>query len=253
MPDEDSSADGPTTDDAAAFSASISTDGVAFDDSDAALLRAVDEFGSVSGAAAELDRSRARALSRLETLEEAFDDLVSRQRGGPDGGGSQLTAAAHDLLGQFERLCAALAGTASATESVFHGTVRERQGELAVVETGAGGVRALAVDDPIPETTVEVSVRSDAVTLHAPGESPPPDATSARNRFDGTAVSVVRGDAVTEVRVRVGADAQLTALVTADSASRLDLTEGCRVVASFKATATRAVPSDATRAVPSDE
>lgn len=267
MPDEDSSTDGPTTDDAptagdrpvaddaptvggkspaddaAAFSASISSDGVAFDDSDATLLRTVEEFGSVSGAAAELGRSRARALTRLETLEEAFGDLVYRQRGGPDGGGSRLTGAARNLLGRFDRLRAALAGTAGATESVLHGTVRERQGELAVVETAAGRVRALAVDDPVPGTAVDVSVRSDAVTLHAPGESPPPDATSARNRLDGTAVAVTRGDAVVEVGVAVGGDEPLTALVTAESAARLDLTEGCSVVASLKATATRAVPS----------
>ncbi len=88
-----------------------------------------------------------------------------------------------------------------------------------------------------------MSVRSDAVTLHAPGESPAPDATSARNRLDGTAVAVTRGDAVVEVGVAVGGDESLTALVTAESAARLDLTEGCSVVASLKATATRAVPS----------
>ena len=45
--------------------------GVEFDGRDAALLRAVDAAGSVAGAASALGRSRARALSRIETLEGA--------------------------------------------------------------------------------------------------------------------------------------------------------------------------------------
>lgn len=229
--------------DAASFTASIDTDGVTFDQSDAALLRAIDEAGSVSGAAAELGRSRARALTRLETLEKAFGDLVVRRRGGADGGGSRLTAGADQLLARFERLCAALAGAAGATESVLHGTVTDRDGELAVVRTDAGEVRALVADDVSSGTAVDVSVRSDAVTLHAPEESPPPDATSARNRFDCTATTVSRGASVVEVVLAVGEDETLHALVTADSVEKLDLREGATVVATFKATATRAVPT----------
>ncbi|WP_435062190.1 TOBE domain-containing protein [Halobaculum sp. EA56] len=231
----------------AAFEASLTAPGATFDGGDAALLRAVAAAGSVSGAAAELGRSRARALSRLETLEDAFGDLVERRRGGADGGGSELTPAARALLARFDRLTAALAGTAGAAESVFGGTVAGREGELVVVDTDAGTLRALAVGDPDPAAgdRVQASVRADAVTLHDPGETPPADATSARNRFTGVASAVDRGDAVVEVRVDVGAGEPLSALVTTDSADRLGLREGGEVVASFKATATRATRTDA--------
>ncbi|MFC7096967.1 TOBE domain-containing protein [Halobaculum marinum] len=238
---------GGADDGAAGFEASLVADGVTFDGRDAALLRAIAAAGSVSGAAAELGRSRARALSRLETLEGAFGDLVDRRRGGAGGGGSRLAENATALLARFDRLTAALAGTAGATESVFEGVVTGRDGELALVDTDAGAVRALAVGDPTPATgdRVQVSVRADAVTLHDPTETPSPDATSARNRFEGVATAVDRGDAVVDVHIDVGANATLSALVTVDSADRLGLTVGSDVVVSFKATATRATVTTA--------
>ncbi|MFC6786557.1 TOBE domain-containing protein [Halobaculum halobium] len=239
----------------AGFEASLTAGEVTFDGRDAALLRAIAAAGSVSGAASDLGRSRARALSRLETLEAVFGDLVARRRGGADGGGSRLTENATSLLARFERLTAALAGTAGAAESVFEGAVADRDGELAVVETDAGTLRALAVGDPdpTPDDAVQVSVRADAVTLHDPGETPSPDATSARNRFAGVASAVRRGDAVVDVQVDVGADGPLAALVTVDSADRLGLRQGSDVVASFKATATRATAARATDSAESGE
>jgi molybdate transport system regulatory protein len=227
----------------AAFDVGVRAGDVTFDGRDAALLRAVSEAGSVRGAAESLGRSRARALSRLDDLEAAFGDLVERRRGGADGGGTTLTPAARDLLARHARLGAALAGTAGAAESVFEGTVTAREGELAVVETAAGALRALAVGDPTPTEgdSVQVSVRADAVTLHDPEATPSPDATSARNRCSGTTTGVERGDAVADVTVDVGAGDPLAALVTVDSADRLSLAEGVAVVASFKATATRAI------------
>ncbi len=233
----------PLEADTASFTAAITTEEATFDGDDAALLRAVDETGSVAGAAAALGRSRARALTRLEQVEESFGSLVERHRGGADGGGSRLTDDARALLARFDRLCAALAGTAGARESVLRGEVRRRDGELAVVDTEAGAVRALAVDDPDAGTTVEVSVRSDTVTVHAAEASPPPDATSARNQFEGTTVAVDHGAAVVEVTVAITDDARLRALVTAESQSRLTLEPDTPVVVSFKATATRAVPT----------
>ncbi|GAA0206477.1 TOBE domain-containing protein [Halobaculum roseum] len=239
---------GPNGDEGTAgFEASLTAGEATFEGHDAALLRAIAAAGSVSGAASDLGRSRARALSRLEALESAFGDLVDRRRGGADGGGSSLTANAESLLARFERLTAALAGTAGAAESVFDGGVTGREGELAVVDTDAGPLRALAVGDPEPADgdAVQVSVRADAVTLHEPSGTPSPDATSARNRFPGVAAAVDRGDAVVEVRIDVGAGEPLSALITVDSADRLGLHEGSEVVASFKATATRATRTNA--------
>lgn len=239
---EETASDGARAPTAATVSVGLSVGQTTFEAADAALLRAVDDGGSVRAAATTLGRSRARALNRLETLEAAFGALVERRRGGADGGGSRLTPDARELLERFDRLQAALAGTARNTESVIRGRVARREGELAVVETSLGAVRAVAVDDPDPGAAVTVSVGADAVTLHDPAGAPTPDATSARNRFDGEVRSADRGDAVVTVVVGVGEET-VTALVTAESADRLALADGDPVTVSFKTTATRAVPT----------
>jgi len=229
----------------AGFEARLRAGDVALGEADVALLRAVAEHGSVSGAAEALGRSRARALGRLETLEEGFGPLVERQRGGRGGGGSRLTDGARDLLAQYDRLCAALSGTAGVSETVLEGTVTETTGELGLVETPAGPVRALVIDERGLQTeyegaTVQVSVRADAVTLHAPSDAPPGGGTSARNRFAGTVVQLDVGEAVARVGLDVGLDDPVLALVTVESVDRLSLSVGDDVVATFKATATRA-------------
>ncbi|MFB6173570.1 MAG: TOBE domain-containing protein [Halobacteriales archaeon] len=233
----------------ASVDAQLRAGGVAFTAADASLLRAVDEAGSVSGAAEALERSRARALDRIETLEEAFGSLVERRRGGATGGGSDLTDRARDLLAQFDRLRATLAGTATVEERVLPGTVRERDGELGVVETAAGAVRARLValpdrDPPTVGDAVQVGVRSDAVTLQSPADSPPADATSARNRFEGEVTGVDRRTAIARVAVAVGGPDPLVATLTHESLDRLALAAGSPVVVTFKATATRAIAAE---------
>jgi molybdate transport system regulatory protein len=204
------------------------------------LLRAVDEHGSLNAAATALERSFAHAQRRIVALEEAFGSLVERRRGGAGGGGSELTANARDLLARFDRLSAEFSGVADATLSVFSGEVRARDGELASVSVSAGHVLALVPREVREGADVQVSVRADAITVELPDESPAPDATSARNRFEGGVAEVVRGEAVGRVSVAVG-DETLVALLTTDSIDRMALEAGDDVVVSFKATATRAI------------
>jgi molybdate transport system regulatory protein len=223
----------------AAFDAGLSAAGVEFAESDARLLRAVHEHGSLNRAADALDRSYSRSQQRVVELEEAFGRLVERTRGGSGGGGSTLTGTARGLLREFDRLQAEFTGVAEAEETVLPGTVVDSTGELATVETDPGRIRAI-----VPATTpdVRLSVRADAVTLHAP-DAVPERETSARNRFGGEVSRVETGAALARVTVDVGADTDLTALVTRASADALDLAPGVQVVASFKATATRAFPA----------
>ncbi|WP_195156036.1 TOBE domain-containing protein [Halococcus agarilyticus] len=225
----------------AGFEARLRADGVSFEARDAALLRAVDEHHSLNAAADALERSFSRAHARITALEEEFGPLVERQRGGVGGGGSELTDDARDLLARFERLRAAYAGTASVAETVLDGRITERDGELATVETAAGTVRALA---PEAAERVEVTLRADAVTLHVPDDVPASGEMSARNRLRGEAVDLVPGETIVRVGVDVGADAPLTVLVTHDALGALDLAVGDPVVASFKATATRATAAE---------
>ncbi|GAD52774.1 DNA-binding domain of ModE / Molybdate-binding domain of ModE [Halarchaeum acidiphilum MH1-52-1] len=225
----------------AGFDARLHGDDVAFGARDAALLRAIDDAGSLNAASERLGRSYSRAHERLGALEDAFGPLVERTRGGPSGGGTTLTEEARTLLARFERLRTGYAATAETTAAVLDGTVTERTGELGVVDTDAGEIRALVPPDA---DRVEVSVRADAVTLHDPDATPTADATSARNRFEGVVTAVESGDAVARVVVDVGADTPLDALLTTDSVERLAVEPGRRVVASFKATATRATPTE---------
>jgi molybdate transport system regulatory protein len=224
----------------AGFEAHLQVGEETFDGRDAVLLRAVADQGSLNAAASALGRSYSRAHGRIGDLEAQAGSLVERERGGSEGGGSRLTENARELLAQFDRLQAALEVTATTERLVLDGTVRDRDGDLVTVETAAGTVRALALT---PADDVEVSFRSDAVTLHAPESAPAEGETSARNRFEGDVLSVERGDGTALARIDVCARDSLAVRITETSLRELELSAGERVVASFKATATRATAS----------
>lgn len=218
---------------------------VEFDQRDAALLREVGRAGSVARASSTLGRSRARALARIEVLEEEFGALVERRRGGSDGGGSRLTGTATDLLTRFSRLQRALSAAAAVPETVLDGRVESVDGELATVATDLGAVSGrhggLAAGD-----RVQARLAADAVTVLAPDVDPAEGATSARNRFDAVVRGVDPGETVATVALDID-DVPVRALVTTESADRLELAAGRRVLASWKATATPLVREPQTR------
>ncbi len=228
------------------FDPYLRIDDVTVDRSDVAMLRAIDDCGSLSGAADALERSYPRVQQRVVELEEAIGPLVERTRGGADGGGSSLTATARDLLARFDRLVAAYEGVARVDETVLSGPVVDRDGELATVETAVGEVLAVV---PADAGTAAVTIRSDAVSLHAPSDAPPAEGTSVRNRFSGTVAWLEAGDAVARVGIELedeshtdgDAPVELVALVTRRSVDALGLEPGRAIVASVKATAVRGV------------
>ncbi|OLZ41389.1 molybdenum-binding protein [Natrinema saccharevitans] len=226
------------------FEPYLRIDDVTVDRSDVAMLRAIDDRGSLSGAAEALERSYPRLQQRVVELEDAIGPLVERTRGGAGGGGSSLTDRARDLLARFDRLVAAYEGVARVDETVLSGPVVDRDGELATVATDAGEVLAVV---PSEAATASVTVRSDAVSLHAPDEVPRAEGTSVRNRFPGTVSWHEAGDAVARVGIDLETDegdaddAELVALVTRRSVDALGLEPGRSIVASVKATAARGV------------
>jgi len=240
-PGDPSSGGGAASGVSPAFDTKLHADSVSFEGDDAALLRAVDEAGSLNAAADALGRSYSRAHKRLARLEGAFGPLTESRRGGAGGGGSALTDRGWALLVRFERLRSGLTGVAEAEETVLAGEVVDRTGEIAAVETAAGRLRALAPPDA---TAVFVTVRADTVTLQDAEAAPPAAETSARNRFEGVVRGVERGESVVTAAVDVGADRPFVALVTARSSDMLDLQPGTAVVATFKTTATRATPRE---------
>jgi len=211
--------------------------GTEFESRDAALFRAIAETGSVAKAASELGRSRPRALSRIETLEAAFGDLVDRQRGGTAGGGSRLTPTATELVARYERLQAAITAAAQVPETVLSGRVDAVSGELADVSTEIGTIRGLH-DGVEPADEIQLRIGADALTLLDPRADPEPSATSARNRRAGVVSAVDHGETVGTVAVDIEGT-MFHALVTEESVARLALQPGREVVLTWKATATR--------------
>ncbi len=222
--------------------AALVYDGVEFDARDAVLLREIDSAGSVAKASTNLGRSRARDLSRIETLEGAFGALVERHRGGSGGGGSRLTDDARRLLNQYDRLQAAITATARVPETVLEGMVTDVSGELASVATDVGAVWGLHDGIEVGDA-VQARIGADAITVLDPTDSPKPDSTSARNRLTGTVRGIDRGETVFTVGIEVD-ETVFRALITRDSANRLGLGGGLRVALTWKATATRIVPED---------
>lgn len=214
-------------------------DDVEFTAEDATLLRAVHRQGSVAGAASELGRSRARALSRIDALESAFGDLVTRQRGGDDGGGSRLTERGGQLLDRYERLEAALEATARVPETVLRGEVTAVRGELATVETAVGELRGLH-DGLEAGEPAQVRLGADEITVHDADSGVQPDDTSARNQLRGTITDIETGETIRTVHVQAGS-VGFQAVVTEESAERLSLRDGDDVVLTWKATATTLV------------
>ncbi|MBP1921910.1 molybdate transport system regulatory protein [Halorubrum alkaliphilum] len=219
--------------------AALVREGVEFDERDVSLLRAIDETGSIAKASTDLGRSRARELSRIETLESAFGDLVERSRGGSGGGGSTLTDTARQLIHRYERLQTALSATAQVPETVLDGTVSSVSGELADVTTTVGTVRGLH-HGVAPDDAVQIRIGADALTVLDPAADPEPGSTSARNRLPGAVSGIVRGETVCTVGIDIDGTT-FRALVTAESADRLELVAGRDVVITWKATATRLV------------
>jgi molybdate transport system regulatory protein len=220
------------------FAARLGRGDVSLTARDRELLEAVAEYGSLNRAADELDRSYAHAQRRIVELEEAFGPLVDRNRGGSGGGGSELTDLAEQLLAQLHRLRAEIAGVAAVEETILRGSVADRDGELTTVETPVGPVRALISRSVDEGTPVEITIRADTVTLHAPGDAPDPTGTSARNRFRGSVSEVEAGESIALVTVTVGAEMNVSALVTRTSLAELSVSAGDELVISFKATAT---------------
>lgn len=212
---------------------------VEFTDRDATLLREIGQTGSVARAASNLDRSRGRALGRIETLEDAFGSLVERRRGGPDGGGSRLTDDATALVARLSRLQAAISATAGVPEIVLPGVVSALEGELAAVETPIGTVRGLH-DGAAVQDDVQVSVGADAVTVSTPSTDRAAHESSARNHVQGTITHIDGGETVATLSVDVHGT-EVGAMVTVESAERLGLRPGRTADLTWKATATRLV------------
>lgn len=73
------------------------------------LLKAIEETGSISAAAKQLDVPYRRAWERLHESEERMGvELVAGQTGGRGGGGATLTRAGQEYVARFDKFAAGL-------------------------------------------------------------------------------------------------------------------------------------------------
>ena len=71
----------------------------------AELLQRIRETGSISAAGRGMRMSYKRAWSLVETMNAAFaEPLVTSARGGPGGGGAQLTATGTEVLARYRAM-----------------------------------------------------------------------------------------------------------------------------------------------------
>ncbi len=69
------------------------------------LLEAIAETGSITSAAKSLDMSYRRAWMLLDELNRSLrQPAVDSAKGGPHGGGSELTAVGHQLIDTYRRI-----------------------------------------------------------------------------------------------------------------------------------------------------
>ena len=222
------------------FSPHLAVEDVTITDRDVEMLRAIDEEGSMHSAASALDRSYPHLQRRIVEIETAVGSLTRRARGGAGGGGTELTGDARALLRRFDRLRVALSGVTDVPESVIQGTVLDRSGALATVETAAGTIQARV---PRSATTVEIAIRADAVVLIETGLAATGQ-TSLQNQLSGVVSAVALEETIATITLDLGEQTRLRAVVTAESVERLDIEEGLELVAAFKSTATRALATD---------
>ncbi|MGM0595480.1 MAG: winged helix-turn-helix domain-containing protein [Myxococcota bacterium] len=68
------------------------------------LLKGINKHNSINKAAREMSLSYPKAIRILNRLEEATKNkILNRQRGGPQGGGANLTEFGQSFLNQFEQ------------------------------------------------------------------------------------------------------------------------------------------------------
>lgn len=232
-----------------------------------ALLRAVAGHGSITQAARAFGMSYKGAWDAINLMNELSGaPLVERVTGGRGGGGTRLTEHGLRLVERYEQLDAVhqrfvrlltdqgmdLAQDFSLLKVLNVKTSARNQwvGTVSAIRAGAvndevelllpGPLRLVAIvtresTDALGlrlQQTVIAMIKSSAVLLATDlGETK----VSARNRLDGTVLSVRPGAVNAEVVVQAAGGLQVVAIVTQGSVDALELKPGTPVTALIKA------------------
>lgn len=230
------------------------------------LLEAVAELGSITQAAQAVGISYRTAWQRIESLNNLAEaPLVTRAIGGSGGGGTKLTADGQRLLAQFRvletehqqflaRLSRRIDGQSASLKTLgrmvmqtsarnqFHGrVVALRHGAVnAEVTLGVGNdqvIVAIITEDSVAH--LGLAEGDDALAIIKASNviltTDPALKTSARNDLRGTVSRLHEGAVNTDVVLDLGGGKTVGAIITNQSARRLELSEGALAGALFKA------------------
>jgi molybdate transport system regulatory protein len=234
-----------------------------------ALLAAIRDTGSITGAAKAVGMSYKAAWDAVDTMNNlAGEPLVMRAAGGKGGGGTTLTPRAMRLIDTFraiehehrrflERAGVAIDGFANdwaligrmgmktsarnqlygKVASIRHGAVNDE-----VSLTLPGGQIIVSVLTHESTETLGLTEGAAAFALVKASwvmlvvkEDGAPLRLSARNQLRGTVHSVKRGAVNAEVSMTLDGGTVITAVVTNESVDALGLADGTAAIAAFKA------------------
>jgi molybdate transport system regulatory protein len=234
-----------------------------------ALLAAIHETGSITGAAKAVGMSYKAAWDAIDTMNNlAGEPLVERSTGGKGGGGTTLTPRALNLIDTFraverehrkflERAGAAIEGFAGdwaligrigmktsarnqlygKVVSIHRGTVND---EVSLALPGGQTIVSVLTHESTETLGLAEGVAAFALVkaswvILLVDDGGAPVQLSARNQLRGTVSMVTRGAVNAEVSVALDATTVVTAVITNESVDKLGLAEGRPVVAAFKA------------------
>ncbi|BFG75415.1 TOBE domain-containing protein [Paraburkholderia terrae] len=233
-----------------------------------ALLAAIGETGSITGAAKAIGMSYKAAWDAVDAMNNlAGETLVIRSTGGKGGGGTTLTPRALTLIDTFraverehrlflERAGAAIAGFSDDWQLIgrigMKTSARNQwYGKVSAIQRGTvndevslalpGGQSVVAVVTHESTETLGLAVGAEAVALVKASSvllvagDGTAERLSTRNRLRGTVSAVQRGAVNAEVSLTLEGGAVVTAVVTNESVAELGIAEGQALVAAFKA------------------
>ncbi len=231
-----------------------------------ALLAAIAETGSISGAARAIGMTYKAAWDAVDAMNNlAGTVLVHSQHGGHGGGGAQLSTAGLKVVDDLARLQAlqnrfmsqlkaegdldkSLAlmrrlDMRSSARNVLLGTVDSvRDGgvntEVSLRLSGGDALHAIVTRESArdlalaPGCEVQAIIKASWIILALADDAL---GTSARNRLCGSVTRIVSGEVNAEVVLALAGGNTLAVIITRQSLDELGLTEGTEVCALIKA------------------
>ena len=158
------------------------------------LLKAIEQYGSITNAAKNIGISYKTAWDRINMMNNLSEEpLVHRSAGGSGGGGTSLTKLGKDLLRGFSEL-----------QEEYNAFINRLGTSLDSIEDLSKFLRS---------TTLQ---------------------TSARNQFRGQISKITKGAINTEVELQLSESSKIIAIVTNESAKQMGLNKGGNAIALVK-------------------